>query len=244
MTPPPLHNKTVVVVGVGGLGCPALWSLIDSGIGKLLLLDDDAVDESNLGRQILFGDADIGQPKLLAARARLLELGLERPRIELLGERLLPHNARELVRGADVVLEGADNYATKFLAADACRLEQTPIIHGAALQWRATMWAVGPNGRPCYRCLFEDLPAGETANCSSRGVMGPVVGVAGALMADLALGVLMGSPRYGTVFSYEGKSDRLRPTPLAARPGCALCGDDPSILNVEEQRYTRQICAA
>lgn len=239
----PLLSKTAVVVGVGGLGCPALWSLADSGLGKLRLLDDDVVDEGNLGRQLLFDDADLGLPKLERAAKKLKQLGFS-GEIETLNTRLLPHNASQLLSDADVVLEGADNYATKFLTADACHLQNIPVVHGAGVQWKATVWSIAPQGRPCYRCLFEDLPTGSPVNCNSAGVMGPVVGFAGALMADLALGVLVGKPRYGVLFSFDGLKDQLRQVNIPARSDCALCAAHPSILKLEEERYTQSFCAA
>ncbi|HVJ21129.1 MAG TPA: HesA/MoeB/ThiF family protein [Polyangiaceae bacterium] len=240
-----LGQKTALVIGMGGLGCPAALCLVWAGVGRVLIADDDPVDVSNLHRQILYGDADVGRDKCAAARQRLEREASPGQRVESIGSRLLPENARELVRRADVVLEGADNFATKFLASDACLLEGRPVVHGAAIRFRATVWAVGPEGRPCYRCLFEDLPSDSVQpNCAEAGVMGPVVGLAGALMGDLALSVLLGEPRYGQVFSYDGKHDRLRPAAVTARPGCALCGQKRSILEIRESRYIAPSCQA
>jgi molybdopterin/thiamine biosynthesis adenylyltransferase len=238
-----LGDKTALVVGVGGLGCPAALCLVRAGVGHVLIADDDPVDVSNLHRQILYDDSDVGRDKCAAACERLEREAAPEQRIESVGSRLLPDNARELVRRADVVLEGADNFATKFLASDACLLEERPVVHGAAIRFRATVWAVAPGGRPCYRCLFEDLPDDAAQpNCAEAGVMGPVVGLAGALMGDLALSVLLAEPRYGELFSYDGKDDRLRPVPVAPRPGCSLCGPTRSILEIRESRYIAPSC--
>ncbi len=236
----------MLVVGVGGLGCPAALALARAGVGRLLLADDDQVDETNLHRQILFSDQDVGADKLDAARRALEPVLSDGQRVELVRSRLLPDNARELVRGVDIVVEGADNFATKFLAADACKLEARPLVHGAGVRWLATAWCVGPGGRPCYRCLFEDVPGGRAApNCAEAGVMGPVVGFAGALMADLALRWLAtDEPPTGRIFTYDGWRDRLREVAVSPRATCALCGPDRSIFDTDESRYLAPSCAA
>jgi molybdopterin/thiamine biosynthesis adenylyltransferase len=244
-TPDALASKTALVVGMGGLGCPAALVLVQAGVGRVLIADDDPVDVSNLHRQILYEDADVGRDKCEAACERLTREAGPGQRIESVGGRFLPDNARELARAADVVLEGADNFATKFLASDVCLLEGRPVVHGAGIRFRSTVWAVAPQGRPCYRCLFEDLPDDEAQpNCAEAGVLGPVVGLAGALMADLALSILLGEPRYGELFSYDGQRDELRQVPVVARPGCPLCGGQRSIWEIRESRYIAPSCVA
>lgn len=240
--------RRVVVIGLGGLGCPALWALADCRDIEFALVDDDVVDESNLGRQVLFGDRDIGTSKLEAAQRRLIELGVAERAIVSYHGRLVPNMARDIVRGASVVLEGADNYATKFLCADACFLEGVPVVHGAALGWQATVFSVSARGTPCYRCLFEDIPTTVEQNCSTAGVMGPVTGIAGALMADRALARLASVPSEqpvrGEIWSFDGKKDLLRRVEVSARADCPLCGPKRTIFAVDEDRYKRQTCAA
>ena len=241
-----LQHKSALVVGVGGLGCPVALALVEAGVGRIVLCDDDVVDATNLHRQILFGESDVGADKLSAAERALYRAGARPGSIQLVRSRLLPENARALVSSVDVVLEGADNFATKFLCADACFLEQRAVVQGAAVRWRATVLSVAAQGAPCYRCLFEDLPSGEAApNCAGAGVLGPVVGFAGALMADRALSVLLGDNSVcGTIVSYDAKTDRTREFALASRAECALCGPARSIQNITYDRYTAASCAA
>lgn len=239
------RRRRVLIVGLGGLGCPAAAVLARAEGVELWLCDDDQVDVTNLHRQILYRDADVGYDKLERARQALLAAGVAEERVVLVRTRLLPRNARQLASQVDLLLEGADNFATKFLAADAAHLEARPIVHGAAVRFVATAWAVSATGGPCYRCLFEDVPPGAQQGCSEAGVMGPVVGFCGALMADLALRVLDGDPSaFHQLYTYDGERDRLRQVPVAARRDCALCGSSPSITQITESRYTTPSCAA
>jgi molybdopterin/thiamine biosynthesis adenylyltransferase len=235
----------VLIVGLGGLGCPVAAVLARAPNVELWLCDDDQVDETNLHRQILYGDADVGHDKLDAAKRALLATGASEARLVPVRSRLLPENARQLVQQVDLVIEGADNFATKFLAADAAHLAQKPIVHGAAVRFVGTAWAVSAAGAPCYRCLFEDVPSGAQQGCSEAGVMGPVVGFCGALLADLALRVISGDESaFGSLYTYDGQTDRLRSVAAAARQTCPLCGPNASISDIDEARYTNPSCAA
>lgn len=241
--PADLSTKSALVIGVGGLGCPALIALARAGVGRLVLVDDDRVELSNLHRQVLFRDEDLGRDKLDAARDALLRDGYTGA-LELEKTRFVPETALTLAARADILLEGADNFPTKFLACDAARLSAKPVVHGAAVRFTATAWCVAPKGRPCYRCLFEDLPTGDAVpNCAEAGVMAPVAGLAGALMADLALRHLGGAPR-STLWAYDGKTDALREVVVGGRQQCPLCGNQPSISDIQEARYLGGLCAA
>jgi molybdopterin/thiamine biosynthesis adenylyltransferase len=236
-------DARVLVIGVGGLGCPALMALGRAGIGTIGLCDDDAVELTNLHRQILFGEADVGAPKVDAAARGIAALG-GRAEVRTHPTRLLPDNAVDLVAGYDVVLEGSDNFATKFLAADACALAGVPVVHAAAVRWVGTALAVGARGRPCYRCLFEDLLSGpEAPNCAEAGVMGPVVGVVAAWQVDLALGLIDGRDVAGQLVTFDGRTETLRRRTLRPRPGCALCGDAARIRRIEAETYSPPACA-
>jgi molybdopterin/thiamine biosynthesis adenylyltransferase len=205
-------------------------------------MDDDVVDRSNLHRQILFDDADVGAHKVDAAE-RALRRRFPALTIRPHKTRLLPDNAVETVAAYDLVVEGSDNFATKFLTADACAMAKVPVVHGAAVRWHGTALAVGRAGNPCYRCLFEDLPLGDAPNCAEAGVVGPMVGVVAALQADLALAWLDGADVEGVLVTFDGKQDIFRRRRIPARPDCALCGDGARIRTMDGSRYVQQLCA-
>jgi molybdopterin/thiamine biosynthesis adenylyltransferase len=236
--PADLSAKRVLLVGVGGLGSPAAIALATAGVGTLGLADDDEVEEGNLHRQILFSEADVGAKKTgAAARALRAWPGASRVEVVVHDTRILPGNAVDLVRGYDVVVEGSDNFATKFLVADACVLASVAVVHGAAVRWHGTALAVAAGGHPCYRCLFEDLPRDHAPGCSEAGVLGPAVGVVGALQADLALSLLSGHAVGGTLVTFDGKTDVLRRRVIAPRPDCELCGRSARIRAIDRGRY-------
>src|SRR5687768_15278627 len=152
-----LARLRILLVGTGGVGAPCAIALAEAGVGSLVLADEDKVEMANLHRQLLFGEEDIGQDKLDAAKRSLerRRLGLC---VELFRGRALPSTAFELAGSVDAVVDATDNFASRFLLADACRLAEKPVVHAAAIQWIGTVVSTGPRGAPCYRCLFEDLP--------------------------------------------------------------------------------------
>lgn len=233
----------VLLVGVGGVGTPAALALAAAGVRRLRAVDDDRVEITNLHRQILFRDEDVGRPKLEAFAARLAERyrGLE---IETSAGRATPDTVAELVRDARVVVDATDNFASRFLLADACLLAGVSVVHAAAVRWRATVLASAPRGGPCYRCLFEDLPTGDAPDCATAGVAGPVCGVSGALAADRALRVLAGDPSaFARIATYDGRRDVLRVVPVTPRAACPLCGARPTIRSIDAARYEAPSCS-
>lgn len=231
-----LAGSRVLVIGAGGLGCPAALALARGGVGTIGIADDDLVDASNLHRQILFRDEDVGTPKVEAIASALLR-AMPQLRIERHMTRMLPQNAVELASHYDIVVEGSDNFATKFLAADACRIARKPIVHAAAVRWHGTALAVGANGGPCYRCLFEDLPRENAPTCADAGVIGPMVGVVAAVQADLVMSELNGDDVAGTLFTFDARTLESRRRRIPRRAGCPLCSDARSIKRIEASRY-------
>ena len=232
-----MANLRVLVVGMGGLGCPTAMALADAGVRRWRLMDDDVVELHNLHRQILYTEADLGRPKVEAASAALHARGASD--VEPLSTRFLPENAAEALRDVDLVIEGCDNVPTKFLVADACYLHQVAVVHASAVAWYGTALAVGPRGGPCYRCLFEDMPLVPAPNCAEVGAMGPAVGRVAALQVDLALRALLGEAPWGTLYRSDGLRSTWRKTRVQARAECTLCGEAPQITGVARGNYVR-----
>jgi molybdopterin/thiamine biosynthesis adenylyltransferase len=226
-----LSGRSALVVGAGGLGGPALLVLAAAGVGRLVLVDDDAVETSNLNRQPLFGEADLGARKASAAAARLAALHPS-VRVEALDRRFDAADAEALVRGVDVLVDGSDNFATKFLANDAALRAHRPLVHGGVLRTTAQILSVVPGGLGgCLRCLFEaPPPEGQVPSCADAGVLGPVAAFAGALMGAEAIRLLSGErgAYEGRLFAYESRTARSRVVPVRRRAGCAACkGSQP-----------------
>jgi len=243
-----LAGKRVLVVGAGGLSCPAASVLARSGVGHLTLVDDDRVDESNLQRQTLYSSADVGQPKAALAAAALIRqaaaCGYELSAVAR-EKRFLPEGAVEAVRGFHLVLEGADNFATKFLVADACALASVPVVQAGAVRWVGWALASVPGRSACLRCVFEDVPRGDAAQatCAEAGVVGPVVGVLGALQGALALRLLLGDEvAAGELWSYAGLPGVLRRRRVTRQASCTLCAG--AIRDTAFSRYAPPECAA
>ena len=224
-----LEEARVVVIGAGGLGSPAAFYLAAAGVGTLVLADDDVVDRSNLQRQILHTDARIGVSKVQSAAQTLTALN-PRTRIEGLTERVTSNNIEDLLDGADVVIDGADNFPARYLLNDACVKLQKPLVYGAVHRFEGQV-SVFDAGRqrgiaPCYRCLFPQPPPADAApNCSEAGVLGVLPGVIGMLQATEALKLILGigEPLVGRLLLFDALAMRFRKTRLAPDPECPVC---------------------
>ena len=231
--------QRALVVGAGGLSSPVLRLLAKSGIGHVTLVDDDLVDESNLHRQTLYTDDDIGLSKIERAQGALqaLEPALS---VRVVEGRFVPATALELLAEHTMVIEGADNLATKFLVADAAHIARVPAIQAGAVRWAGWALCALP-GAACLRCLFEDIPSDRIETCAEAGVVGPVVGVLGALQAAFAFRLLRGERPEGELWHYDALRGALRKTSVRRRSDCPLCNGEIHDLRVE--RYTAA-CAA
>ncbi|MCC7535612.1 MAG: HesA/MoeB/ThiF family protein, partial [Deltaproteobacteria bacterium] len=222
------------IVGAGGLGSPVAWLLAQSGVRRFTLADDDVVALDNLHRQILYRDEDVGLPKVEVLARRLRTAGATD--VETMG-RVVPETAAAAVSDHDLVVEGADNFATKFLVADACGIARVPCAQAGVV--RRSGWALladGAGAHACLRCLFEDVPR-HADTCSEAGVVGPLVGVIAALQARLALRALLGDDVAGTLHAFDlGRDREPRTTRVRARRDCPLCGTH-DIASIREDRY-------
>ena len=220
-----IADSTALLVGVGGIGCSTASYLAASGVGHLLLCDFDTVDATNLGRQILYGPGDIGQSKAEVAAARLSAIN---PDIEItaITDRLDDAALAGRVAEADVVLDGSDNFATRFQVNDACVAASTCLISGAAIRLEGQVTEFGPDytASPCYRCLYKEADE-SLENCAGNGVLSPVPGAIGALMAVEALKFLAGidSPR-GVLRLFDAISGEFRAVAVKKRSDCPACG--------------------
>ena len=224
-----LEAATVLVVGAGGLGSPAAYYLAAAGIGTLRIADDDVVDRSNLQRQILHTDARIGTPKVDSARVALSALN-PRTRIETFAERVTSANVERLLDGVDVVVDGADNFAARYLLNDACVKLGKPLVYGAVhrFEGQVSLFDAGRHRgqSPCYRCLFPEPPPPEAApNCAEAGVLGVVPGIVGLLQATEALKLVLGvgESLSGRLLHIDAMGLRFRETRLAPDPECPVC---------------------
>lgn len=221
-----LRAARVLLVGVGGLGCPAALYLAAAGIGTLGLVDDDVVGLSNLQRQILFGTADLGAPKVARAAAALDRLN---PGVAVAAYpmRLDAGNADRLVRAHDLVLDGSDNFATRYLVNAACVRAGKPLLAGALGQWEGQLGLFDPaRGGPCYQCLFPEPPAdGLAPDCAAAGIVGALPGVIGALMALEAIKLIAGAGTglRGQILIFDGLHGETRRIHTHPRAGCPVC---------------------
>jgi molybdopterin-synthase adenylyltransferase len=222
-TPPGLARARALVVGVGGLGAPAALVLARAGVGSLVLVDPDLVEVSNLHRQPLYDDRDLGRPKVAVAAERLAAAA-PGMRITARCERVDAGHAGAL-RAVDVVLDGTDAIATKFLVNDLCVEAGVPLVHAGVLGWRLQCLTVLPGRTACYRCVFEEAPPpGDVPSCSEAGVLGPAAVLAGSLQAAEALRVLAGRPAWANrLVTTDLLAGRHRALPLAQNPRCPAC---------------------
>ncbi len=226
-----LSDARVLVIGAGGLGSPASLYLAAAGVGTLGLVDDDAVELTNLQRQILHGSSAVGTPKLASAKARLSDLN---PEIEIRTHamRLAPQNVFEIFEEYDLIVDGSDNFPTRYLVNDACVLQGKPYVYGSVFRFEGQVSVFASKTGPCYRCLYpQPPPPGLAPDCAEGGVLGVLPGVIGTLQATEAVKLIIGkgSPLIGRLLLFDAAGMRFQEVTMKRDPRCPVCGEHPTV---------------
>jgi len=239
-----LLEGSVLIVGAGGLGSPAIQYLAAAGVGRLGIVDDDDVERSNLQRQIVHGDDDVGRPKVESAADYVATLNPD-INVETHQTRVTASNVDELVADYDVVLDASDNFATRYLLNDHCVLTETPLFHGAIYRFEGQVTSFtndrgGDDDPPCYRCIFPEAPEpGTVPDCAATGVLGVLPGTVGCIQATEVVKYLIGKGDLleGRLLMYDAMGMTFEEVPVQSNPACPICGDDPEIESVEDVAY-------
>lgn len=238
-----LKSASVLIVGIGGLGSPAALYLAAAGVGHLGLVDDDRVDESNLQRQVLYATAQVGQPKALMARERLHALN-PHIQIDTYPHRLTPANAWEIITAYDLIVDGTDNFATRYLLNDTAVLQKKPFVYGSISRFEGQVSVFYAEEGPCYRCIFPQPPT-RYQTCAELGVLGALPGVIGTLEATEALKLILGvgKPLIGRLLLYDALAMQFDIIRLRKNPGCKVCGEHPEITSIQPG-YEETVCVS
>ena len=226
-----LLDARVLLIGAGGLGCPLAQYLAAVGVGQLGLVDFDRVDASNLQRQVLYGTADVGRLKTAVARERIAAQNPD-VRVETYDLQLASENALEVLRPYDVVIDGTDNFPTRYLANDACVILGKPNVHGSIFRFEGQASVFDARRGPCYRCLYpEPPPPGAVPSCAEGGVLGVLPGVIAMIQATEAIKIItgIGEPLYGRLLQYDALRMAFTEFRLRKDPECPVCGEHPSV---------------
>ncbi len=226
-----LLEGKVLLVGAGGLGSPSAYYLAAAGVGKIGIVDMDVVDLSNLQRQILHHTGDLGRAKTDSAKEKLNALN---PDVELVtyNERLSSENIMELFRDYDIIVDGCDNFPTRYLINDACVLTGKVNVHGSIFRFEGQATVFQPGNGPCYRCLYPDPPPpGMVPSCQEAGILGAVAGVIGTIQANEVLKYVLGVGNLlaGRLLVFNALDSSFRQVKVPKDPKCAVCGDKPTI---------------
>ena len=226
-----LHDASVLLIGAGGLGSPLGLYLAAAGVGRLGIVDFDTVDVTNLQRQIIHGTAQVGQLKVDSAKARIQSLNPD-VNVQTFNTRLSRENITGLVKDYDLVIDGTDNFPTRYLVNDACVFQKKPNIYGSIFRFDGQATVFMPFTGPCYRCLYpEPPPPGMVPSCAEGGVFGVLPGVIGVIQATEAIKLILGQgePLIGRLLLYHALKMEFREVKLRRSPDCPVCGDRPTI---------------
>ncbi len=232
----------VFIVGAGGLGCPVGYYLAAAGVGTIGMIDNDTVEISNLQRQIAHSVNTLGKLKIDSAKATFEALN---PDVNVVGikDRITKDNILDIIKDYDIVVDGSDNFPTRYLVNDACVMLKKPLVSGAILKFEGQVTTVLPGEGHCYRCLFEEMPpAGLVPSCQEAGVLGAITGVVGALQATEVLKLIVGKGEAlkNTLLIYDALKTTFRRVKVPKNPNCPVCGENPTI--TELQDYEADYC--
>jgi sulfur-carrier protein adenylyltransferase/sulfurtransferase len=226
-----LLEAKVLLIGAGGLGCPAALYLASAGVGKIGIIDYDAVDLSNLQRQILHSEEEVGNPKADSAARRLKGINSE-IKIVPIKERLSRDNVMRIIADYDIVVNGCDNFPTRYLINDACVFAKKPLVDASIFRFEGQVSVFYPGHGPCYRCLYPEPPPPEMApSCAEAGVLGVLPGIIGSIQAveTIKLVLNQGDPLVGRLLMYDALTEKFREMKVRRDPNCPVCGDKPTI---------------
>jgi molybdopterin/thiamine biosynthesis adenylyltransferase len=239
-----LLDGKVLIIGAGGLGSPVALYLAAAGVGTIGIADADAVDLSNLQRQVIHHTADIGKPKVISAKEKMEAINTD-VKVNVYQTWISAGNILDIIKGYDFVIDGTDNFAAKFLINDACVMTGKPYSHGGILHFIGQTMTVKPGISPCYRCVFPMPPPRDSIpSCAQAGVIGVLPGVIGSIQATEAVKFLIGVGELltGRLLIYDAEGMDFRNVNLKKNSRCPVCGDNPSILELKDELDVLNVC--
>jgi adenylyltransferase/sulfurtransferase len=234
-----LKDAKVLVVGAGGLGSPVLLYLAAAGVGTIGVIEDDVVDLTNLQRQVLHSTADVGKPKVISAGETMAQIN-PHVEVDVYHQRLTKENIFDVIGKYDVVVDGVDNFPTRYLINDACVMTGKTLVEGGILRFMGLIMSIHGGETACYRCVFEEPPPpGTVPSCAEAGVLGAVAGVIGTMQATEVLKIItgVGRPLYNRLLQFDAEELRFHEVKARRNPKCPVCGENPTITELVEYAY-------
>ena len=235
-----INQAKVLVIGAGGLGSPVALYLAAAGVGQLGIVDNDVVDLTNLQRQIIHTTRDVGRPKTESAQEKLVALNPD-IKVKAYQQLLSSDNVMDLINDYDIIVDGTDNFPSRFLINDACVLANKPLVHGAILRFDGQVFTIIPGKTACYRCIFEQPPPpGSVPSCSQAGVLGAIAGMVGTIQAAEVIKLIIdkGTSLTGRMLVLDALDMRFREVKIKKNPDCPICGNQPTITKLIDYQWS------